>query len=390
MQRGTYLQQIQFTTMLRGEAVRVISSPHLEVADQVSEADALCARLINPAADERVLLFGAGQGALGVALGRLVPQGRVTLSDPHLLAVQAAEATLASNGMTNAAVTRAISLLPDQAGTFDRVVLNAPQSRALARRWLVEAHALLRPGGVLTLSGPKNLGIQSLIADATALFGAGTLLGYGSGCRVAEAVRQAESPVPPAWANEPGIAPGTWLSVDCDLPNGPAALVSLPGVFSADRLDPGTAFLLAHLPALPEAQALDIGCGYGVLGIAAAQRGAVHVTLQDVNLLAVAAAAENCARFNLAATVRAADGVAAAPGPFDLILSNPPFHAGKRTQTDAALAFLTAAAARLAPGGQLLFVANSFLPYVKLLREQGVAAHVLADNRRYQVVRVQR
>ncbi len=381
-------QRVRFSATLRGEALQVVSSTQLEDADQIGAAAELAARLITPAPTERILLLGAGHGALGVALARLLPEGHVTLSDPHLVALRMASATLAANVISNATVTEAISLLPDHAGAFDRVVLVVPQSRTLARRWLVEAQCLLRPGGILTVTGANNQGVQSIIADATALFGASGLLGYGGGCRVAEAVRTAEPVAPPAWAASPGVAPGSWITIGCELPDGPAELVSLPGVFSSDRLDPGTAFLLAQLPPLQGARVLDIGCGYGPLGVAAARLGAAHVTLQDVNLLAVAAAAANCTRHNLPAHARAADRIVAKDGPFDLILSNPPFHAGKRTQTTAAEAFLLNAHQALAPGGQLIFVANSFLPYVKLLAAKGVQARVIADNRRYQVLGV--
>jgi 16S rRNA (guanine1207-N2)-methyltransferase len=361
----------------------------LEDHDRVAPAAELCARLITPAPDEQTLLFGASHGALGVALARLLPRGRVLLSDPNVVALQAARATLAANDVPNAAVfPYPIGRLLQHAGAFDRVVLVGPQSRALARRWLVEAHVLLRPGGTLTITGAKHQGVQSLIADATALFGSSSVLGYGGGCRVAETIRRIEPPPAPTWVSEPGIAPGTWIELTADLPAGPTRLVSLPGVFSADRLDPGTALLLAHLPNLRGARVLDIGCGYGPIGVAAGQLGAAHVTMHDVNTLAVAAAAENCARHSVPATVRAAAGITGAGGPVDVILSNPPFHAGKRTQTAPAEAFLLEALTLLASGGQLLCVANSFLGYASSLAANGVAVRIVADNRRYQVLQV--
>ena len=68
------------------------------------------------------------------------------------------------------------------------------------------------------------------------------------------------------------------------------------------------ALLLASLPDLAGAQVLDLGCGYGVIGIAAALAGAAHVDLVDASLLAVAATAENLAWLGLSnASVYASD-----------------------------------------------------------------------------------
>ena len=51
-------------------------------------------------------------------------------------------------------------------------------------------------------------------------------------------------------------------------------IASLPGVFSHDRLDEGTAFLLANVRVHPDERVLDIGCGWGAIGLVAARQGA--------------------------------------------------------------------------------------------------------------------
>jgi 16S rRNA (guanine1207-N2)-methyltransferase len=388
MVAGDYNARFEFFAALAGEPVVVVSKPGLQDGHEVSAAQALCAELIAPAREERVLLLGCGHGALGVALARRLAPGGLTLHDPSLIALRMATATLAANGVAAARVSDRISLLPDEAGQYDRVLLLVPSSRALGRRWLVEAHELLRPGGLLHVAGPNKGGAQPLIADAAALFGGTRLLGYGGGSRLAESLRLAKPPTPPAWAGEDGIAPGSWFRLLAELPEGAVELLSLPGVFSAERLDPGTALLVQRLELRPGLRLLDAGCGYGAIGIAAARAGAAHVDLLDVNMLAVAAARENVGRLGLAerATVRPSDALEAGTGPYDLIASNPPFHAGKQVETSMAHAFFAQARALLAPSGRIAIVANQFLPYERELATYFPRLTRLAEDRSYKIL----
>jgi 16S rRNA (guanine1207-N2)-methyltransferase len=369
------------------DEISYANPPGLPAAESGDDAMALCGRHLRSAADERILLLGCGHGALGVALARAAHRGGVTLCDPSLTALGAARRTLELGRAANAAVSEAITLLPELAGELDRVVLLAPQSRALARRWMVEALALLRPGGALTLAGANKGGIQPQIGDAAALFGAADTLGVGRGCRVAEAIRPPSPPEPPAWAATPGIAPGTWHSLLARLPAGERELVSLPGVFSYDHIDPGTELLLRSLPLPAGARVLDVGCGYGPIGVAAADAGAATVDMIDVSLLAVAAARANAGRYGLRGEVLAGDGLSAVAGrQYDLIVSNPPFHAGRQMHIATSEALIAGARALLAPGGRLALVANRFLPYKRMLAAHVRRADVLAENKAYMVL----
>lgn len=383
-----YGETFELRAELRGEPVVVISKPGLAGGSEVGAPAALAAETVAPEPGEHVLLLGCGHGALGVALARQLPAGALTLHDPSLIALRMAARTLAANGVAGARVSEAISLLPAEAGRYDRVIILAPQSRALARRWLVEAQGLLRPGGLVDLAGANAGGVQSLAGDVGALFGGAHILGYGGGCRVVEAERAAEPPEPPPWATEGGVAPGTWARVAAALPGGPAELASLPGVFSHDRLDAGTALLLQHMPAVAGRRVLDAGCGYGPIGIAAARAGAAEVAMLDVSLLAVAAARENIARLGLAgrATALPSDALEAAGGSYDLVASNPPFHAGRTVDTAMARAFIAQARARLAPGGSLMLVANIFLPYERELAPHFGRVATVASGGGYKIL----
>ena len=109
-------------------------------------------------------------------------------------------------------------------------------------------------------------------------------------------------------------------------------LVSEAGVFSRSRVDRGTRLLIEALEIGPEDRVLDLGCGYGVVGLVAARlapRG--HVTLVDVNARAVALASENLRANGISnAVTMQSDGYQAVAGEhFHVIALNPPIRAGR-------------------------------------------------------------
>lgn len=104
------------------------------------------------------------------------------------------------------------------------------------------------------------------------------------------------------------------------------------GVFSRDGVDYGSRVLIEHMEISPKARVLDIGCGYGPIGLTAARLAPQgHVTMIDINERAV-----ELARLN--AEANGIHNVAFAPSDlfsavkgetYDVILSNPPIRAGK-------------------------------------------------------------
>ncbi len=134
--------------------------------------------------------------------------------------------------------------------------------------------------------------------------------------------------------------------------------VTEAGVFSRRRLDPGTRLLLAHLEVGEDDRVLDLGCGYGVVGVAAARlapRGVV--TLVDINSRAVALAEENL-RLNEVENARAvqSDGYEAVAGErFDVIALNPPIRAGLAVVHR----LIEESAGHLRPGGRFYLVART-------------------------------
>jgi 16S rRNA (guanine1207-N2)-methyltransferase len=382
-----YDQPRTFTAQLGDHTILIYSKPGMPDWDSVSPASRLLGEVARPAPGARVLLLGCGHGALGVALARQALAGEVLLFDINAIAVAMAQRTLAANATHNARVWPAISVLPGRAGSFEMVVLETPNDRKLARRWLVEAHDALVVGGELYLAGANDQGIRSIVADAGGLFGNVAVLGYKRGQRVARAQKVGEQPADAAWAVAPGIAPGTWHEFIAELRGQELRLRSLPGIFAYDRLDAGTRLLLETITAPVGARVLDIGCGYGVIGVLAGKLGAAHVDLVDVNLLAVAAATENIALNTIdGARAFASDGVPhGQAGRYDLVLTNPPFHVGKAVDYMIAQAFIAQTRRALKPGGQLVLVANQFIRYDQVLNSAFERVVCLAETRSYRV-----
>ena len=101
------------------------------------------------------------------------------------------------------------------------------------------------------------------------------------------------------------------------------------GVFSRDGLDRGTEVLLEALPPL-EGRVLDLGCGWGAVGVALGKRyPTLDIVMTDINSRAVELARRNLAENGVTAAVLQGDGFDAVEGRFDTIVTNPPIRAGK-------------------------------------------------------------
>ncbi len=130
------------------------------------------------------------------------------------------------------------------------------------------------------------------------------------------------------------------------------------GVFSKERVDYGSELLINSMRVNEDDIVLDLGCGYGPIGIVAAvlaSRGRVY--LVDVNERAVELAERNLKLNGITnAEVRQGEGFEPVKGiPFTLVLTNPPIRAGKAV----VYGLLEDAHRHLVPGGRLEVVVRT-------------------------------
>jgi len=99
------------------------------------------------------------------------------------------------------------------------------------------------------------------------------------------------------------------------------------GVFSYKRIDRATRILIEHMVLSPGLKVLDLGCGYGPVGIVAAKLGC-KVTMCDINERALMLARMNVKQNRVRTKVVKSDLFSNIKGNFDVILTNPPIAKG--------------------------------------------------------------
>jgi 16S rRNA (guanine1207-N2)-methyltransferase len=132
-------------------------------------------------------------------------------------------------------------------------------------------------------------------------------------------------------------------------------LTTNPALFSPRGPDAGTMALLRHIDLMPEDSVLDLGCGYGLIGLAVAKKiGGRSVVMVDIDPVAVATARFNAEQNGCGdVTIVLGDGPAAVTGrTFSLVLCNPPYH----TDFSVARRLIEQSCRQLETGGRLCLV----------------------------------
>ena len=156
------------------------------------------------------------------------------------------------------------------------------------------------------------------------------------------------------------------LLIEAELMGKPLKLATTWGIFSPREIDSGTDLFLKYLEIKEDEIALDIGCGYGPLGLAIAAnapKGQVHMV--DKDFVAVDYANKNAQKNNLGnAKAYLSNGLSAVPKEmmFTTVVSNIPAKVGKEMLS----ILLHDVHDHLEPGGQFVVVTiNGLRQYMK-------------------------
>jgi 16S rRNA (guanine1207-N2)-methyltransferase len=239
---------------------------------------------------------------------------------------------------------RGVTVRATPAGPYAAAIVTLPRARDWAEAVLAEAEAVTE--GLVVLDGAKTDGVDSMLK---ALKARGMIEG---------SIAKAHGKV--GWftaqnALKDWRRPATQRNAEGD--------TVAPGLFSADGADPGSVALAAALPASLKGTLADLGAGWGWLSRAVLERAGVTT----LHLVEAEKRALDCAQVNVTdprAAFHWADATRwSPPAPLDAVVTNPPFHIGRKADPALGRAFIAAAARMLAPHGALWLVANRHLPY---------------------------
>lgn len=261
--------------------------------------------------------------------------------------------------------------LPD---TSAMTILHVARSKDESRALLARAFDRLDMGGILLVDGTKTDGIESLMKAVKLAHGIDGQLSKAHG-KVFWLTKNGTANPFSSWADALVPAPNT------------DGFMTAAGLFSADGIDPGSAELAPFIAGKLKGKVADLGAGWGWLSAQALDS---NPGIETLDLIEAEHSALACARLNVT-DPRAAFKWADATDPsakriYDAIITNPPFHTGRKAEPALGRAFIAAARGMLKATGQMFLVANRQLAYEATLDECFSRVEVLSQTSRYKII----
>ena len=240
-----------------------------------------------------------------------------------------------------------------------------PRSKTLARSMIVSA---ITTGGLVIVDGQKTEGVESIYKDIRKVSPISGVIAKGHGRLF--------------WF-EAGETPKWDTSV-----KSPDGYTTVAGVFSESKIDAGSALLAGHLEDL-KGEVADLGAGWGYLSREILTHvGVTHLDMIEAENTALECAVENTNDQRARAVWT--DALNYTGGPYDTVISNPPFHASRAGDPDLGKGFIATAARILKPRGVFYMVANRHLPYEAELDAKFARVEELSGSGAFKIFRATR
>jgi 16S rRNA (guanine1207-N2)-methyltransferase len=345
--------------------------------------------------DDSILDLNCGYGAIGIVAAAAAPRGHVRLTASDIRAVQLAQQNIKRNRLLNAEallaqqnikrnrLLNAEALLADEPGDVDEafdVILMwhaAHLGKDFCFEMIHKAKRCLKMEGAFYIAIKTKKGAKSVASFMERIYGNVETVKKAKGYRILRSIRK------PDTGDE--VEASYEYQITAELLGRSYTFQTRPGIFSRKEIDAGTLLLVEAMNLHESDTVLDLGCGYGPLGIVAsrlARKGEIY--LVDTNIRAI-----RCARYNIVANgchnaqAYVSDGFEAVSGvDFDIILSNPPTHSGK----DVILPFISNSYRQLKSNGTLFLVVAKPPMYLKMLQQTFGNAEIVRQSERHTVL----
>jgi 16S rRNA (guanine1207-N2)-methyltransferase len=330
-----------------------------------------------PAPDASPLIVNDSFGALGTALQAYKP---ISWSDSWL-AHQGLQANLRNNDLPAEQVT-CLPSTTSPTGKLPWVVMKVPKNLALFEDQLLRIRPCLTPESRIWVAGMVKTMPRSVWQKLE------RIIGSTQTSQARKKARYIEVTLDPTLDPGDNPYPTTW-HFD---PSG-FDMINHANVFSREKLDIGTRLLLQHMPNASGAKdIIDLGCGNGIVGMLAAQQHpGANLSFIDESYMAIASAESNVeqlpsppgeAHFIIGNGLQDCGAKQA-----DLILCNPPFHAGHAIGDASAMTMFGEAARVLKVDGAMWVVGNRHLDYHIKLKRSFKRVELVASNNKFVVLK---
>ena len=338
-------------------------------------SETLLADAVDVSSARNVYVHRGNYGVLPVLLADEVIDGEVTMTDRSARAVALAEHNVSQNDLSN--VTVELGYQPPHDG-FD-ASLYAPrpyESVDTVKSELLDLIMATKPNGLVCVAGDTSSGFNRYKSFLDGLPGGSDVVARDESYQVIVYEVTGES-------LDRRVDPASSFTASFD--DVTASFTTWKGLFSSTELDAGSEILLEALPTSVSGDVLDLCCGYGAIGVFLGKQREVSLTMSDDDVLAVQLARRNCVANGVDADVVARDCLSGFPeNSFDVIVMNPPTHAGEGVLEEIVLGSKIC----LREGGAVYAVFNDPVGFDDLLAKHFSVERVVDDD--FVVVRATR
>ncbi|EPX81763.1 class I SAM-dependent methyltransferase [Litoreibacter arenae] len=260
-----------------------------------------------------------------------------------------------------------VSVKPAQPAAASLVLCH--RSKPATFDLIARAAELTAAGGIVAVEGAKTDGVESVLKAVRARFDGVEVYSKAHGKLF--------------WFPRPDTLPDLfdWQAKPITIDGG---FTTYPGVFSSDGIDKGSALLAQHLPDF-KGPVADLGAGWGYLARKIlSSEGVTTLDLIEADHHALEAAKLNIS--DARAAFHWGDVTYHTGKNYAAVVSNPPFHLGRKPAPELGQMFIRRAADMLMPKGQFWMVANRNLPYEQTLNERFGQVDTIAQTAGFKVI----